>query len=480
MYKLIKFIAIFFIPISAILLILLFINILVLDFKYAHKSLYTYQKPFNWTTYKFEINLLKFVKNLKNSKDIGLEKKSIYITEKSQKALLSDVPMSTKKWQKGFFLTKDNDFRKIKVRYRGDNPRNWLFNKKNLRIKTQKKDQFGQFRYYDYDPFKFQKYVSGKIANRIKVISPKFNLIELYINDNSKGIYIQSEKINENFLRRNKIMPVNIYKGEQINSESIIKTNNNLFNNHFIWKKTSIFNQVEDEDKSDLIYFLNLLRKSETDDISYLKLLSMLNLSEWGRFAAYQIITDNYHNDNGHNMRIIFDPWSGKIHPIIYDPVIGDKIFNEDIIDLNRSSHDLLLLLNRNSLFIHEKYKELFKLLSVNNVISHEIDELKILEKKISISENRDVDLQRTVFDDLVLLDKINPLNIIKLSSSKKRFLLVNKLQTYNNKLKDILSEKPKSSWSFSKNIINVNINDDLPISDIRFFLMKMYPNGLV
>ena len=139
MSRLIKFISISFIPILSVLLILLFLNTVLLDYRYAHKSLVTYQNPFDWATYKLQINLVKFIKNLKNNKKTGLTKKKIYITDKSQKNLLSDVPMSTKIWQQGFFLLENNELKKIKIRYRGDNPRNWLFEKKNLRIKSTKK-----------------------------------------------------------------------------------------------------------------------------------------------------------------------------------------------------------------------------------------------------------------------------------------------------------------------------------------------------
>ena len=479
MYRLIKFITISFIPVSAVLLILLFINILVLDFQYAHKSLLTYQNPFNWASYKFEINLLKFIKNLKNNKIIGLEEKKIFITEKSQKNLLSNVPMSTKKWQDGFFLSDNNNFKEIKIRYRGDNPRNWLFEKKNIRIKSKKKSQFGSFRYYDYDPFQFEKYVSGRIANRTKVISPKFKLIELYINDNSEGIYIQTEKINENFLRRNKIMPVNVYKGEQINSESIIKTNDNLFNNQAIWKKAAIFNQTDYEDKSDLINFLNLLRKSETNSISREKLFSMLDISEWAKFAAYQIITDNYHNDNGHNMRLIFDTWSGKVRPIIYDPILGYGIFNKNEINLNKSSHDLLLFLNKNSLFIDKKYKELFNLITTENIIQNELNDLKILEEKILISEKRDIELQRIVFSNFGLSKKINPIHLLNLSNSKKRFSIIKNLEEYNKQLKNKFYQKPNATWSYSKNKINLNISEDLPVSNIKVFFKQNVPKWI-
>ena len=139
MLKLVRFIIISLLPFLGVLLILLFINTSSLDFKYAHKSLLTSQNPFNWALYKIEINLLKFIKDLKNNKENGLNIRKIYITEKSQKALLKNVPMSTKIWQQGFFLTNDEKLRKIKIRYRGDNPRNWLFEKKIYELKLEKK-----------------------------------------------------------------------------------------------------------------------------------------------------------------------------------------------------------------------------------------------------------------------------------------------------------------------------------------------------
>jgi len=479
MSKLIKYIGFFFIPILAFLLILLFFSTLALDYKYAHKSLVTFQKPFDWSTYKFEISLIKFIKKLKNNKKIGLNRKKIYISEKSQKSLLSNVPMSTKIWQQGFFLMENNELKKIKIRYRGDNPRNWLFKKKNLRIKTRKKSQIGQYRYYDYDPYNFQKFISGKIANKIGVISPKYELIELYINDNSEGIYIQTEKINENFLRRNKLMPVNIYKGEQINSEALIKTDSDLFNNHAIWKKIAIFNKVEENDKSDLIYFINLLRKSETDDFAYKKLMSTLDLSEWGKFAAYQILTNNYHNDYSHNMRIILDPWSGKLRPIIVDPILGDNIFDKNKIGLNNSSHGLLLFLNKNSSFIDKKYNELFDLISTRNIIQKQIDELKNFEKQISISEHRDVEVQRNIFNNLSFIEKINPSKIFNLSESTIRASVKENLLAYNARIIKKFFSIPKSSWSFFDSKINININDDIPISNIKIFFNKKIPEWI-
>ena len=61
------------------------------------------------------------------------------------------------------------------------------------------------------------------------VKSAKSKLVELFINGKSKGVFIEQERIDENFLRRNKIMPINLYKGENFNVETLIGIDGNFF-----------------------------------------------------------------------------------------------------------------------------------------------------------------------------------------------------------------------------------------------------------
>ena len=104
------------------------------------------------------------------------------IDEKLQNELLLDIPQSTKHWQKGFYLD-NNEIKNIEIRFRGDNSRNWLLEKKHWRIKTRKKNLINKQRYFDYLPFDHNKFLSGRIANSLGILSPKFNLVELFIND---------------------------------------------------------------------------------------------------------------------------------------------------------------------------------------------------------------------------------------------------------------------------------------------------------
>ena len=51
------------------------------------------------------------------------------------------------------------------------------------------------------------------------MLVPEVKLVELFVNNQSHGVYLEKERLDENFLRRNKIMPVNLYKGEDYNNE---------------------------------------------------------------------------------------------------------------------------------------------------------------------------------------------------------------------------------------------------------------------
>ena len=460
------FIFIFF-PFFSLFVVLLFINILVLDWSYAHKSQSTYQDPFDWFSYKVKINILKKINNFNNETE-GLKRDELFVSYNAQKNLLNDAPYSTKIWQRGFFVTKDNEVKSIQIRHRGDNSANWMFEKKHWRIKSRKEDQFDRNRYFNYIPFDLNYYFSGIIANNIGVLSPKFDLVELYINQKSSGIYIKSERINENFLRRNRIMPVNIYKGEQILSEAVVGADNDLFGNNGVWSKVAIFNQVNPDDKSDLINFLNTLIKSENNPLEYKNLIEKVDLNKWAKFSAYQIITQNYHNDSYHNMRLVFDPWSGKVNPIILDPVIGDPIFTNELLNLEKSSHSLLRALNKNSYFINKKYNELLSLLVDKEIIENQIKFIKNLENKIIISNSRDVHRLFSTFNHINWKKSIYEKRIHNNSDREKIKVLSNNIKNHKLNILKFLYSKPDSSWFHNTNGFNINVNGHLPISNLK------------
>ena len=479
MKKFFKIFLITIIPAIIILLVSSFINTIIIDWKYAHKSLMTYQDPFDWPQYKTEINLLKFLRSKNNNNKKGLKEINLYFDKKFQEKLLINTPKSTKNWQEGFYLLDNNKFKKIMFRHRGDNPKNWLFEKKHFRIKTRKKDQFERHRYYDFFPFNLEKYISGKIASQIGLITPTYEIVELFINEKSSGIYIQAEYINENFLRRNKFMPVNIYKGEHILTETVLGTTGDLFNNASIWNKVSIFNKLKKNDKSDLEFFLKLLNDSEVDTYSYKKLIDKIDINQWSKFSAYQILTQNYHNDYGHNMRLIVDSWSGKILPIAHDPIIRLNATNKIDIDLGFSSHGLHRFLNKNSFFIHETYKKLYDYLTKYKVIENELKSLNKIEDKIITSEKRDLELQRKFFKNIKFTEIMSLSAKITQQASKERNTLASNLRDHELSLIKVFNSDPVAFWNMIGKNIYINIDGYLPLSNIEFSFTDIYPKWL-
>ena len=69
-----------------------------------------------------------FVLNSNN----GLTIEEFMIPERSKENLLSDFPLNIKKWQTAYYKYPDNNFRKVKIKLRGDNPNGWAREKKNI------------------------------------------------------------------------------------------------------------------------------------------------------------------------------------------------------------------------------------------------------------------------------------------------------------------------------------------------------------
>ena len=454
-------------PLFLLIIIISFIDILKTDFKYAHQSLYTYHNPFNWFSYRVKSNITKSLITFKKDTVIGLPIKHIYIQEQLQKELLKNTPGSTKKWKKGLLLNRDGSTEKIELRLKGDQPANWLFLKKHWKVKKRKKDLTERQRYFEYLPFDFEIYFSGKIANSLKLISPKFKLVELFINDESQGVYIETEVLNEGFLRRNRIMPVNLYKGELILSESILDLEMNLLNSPGGLKKIAYFNQVKKDDKSDLKFLSATIQLAHNNETSYSTLMELIDLNYWSKFLSYQILTQNFHNDYSHNFRMISDPWSGKFTPIVYDPLIN--IDNEKNIDFDRSSNELFVLLNQNSYFQNLKFKHLNSILN-SNFIENELIDTNLLDEQIKVSEARDIELLTNNFNLYSLFSKMfdvkSKSNIF--FENKKQF--IKKFKIHKENVKNSLNKKPEAGWYKTKNGFEIYVNGILPISDLKFF----------
>ena len=92
MKKTLKLLILGSLPFIFIFLTVFFINIIKLDWGYAHKSMSTYQEPFDWFKYKLKSNFIKSIINFSENNKVGLPTKRIYVDQKLQNELLIDTP----------------------------------------------------------------------------------------------------------------------------------------------------------------------------------------------------------------------------------------------------------------------------------------------------------------------------------------------------------------------------------------------------
>ena len=381
MKKLFKELIFYSLPFFSLILILFFINIFKKDFMYGHYLHSTYKAPYNWI-YDFTIlPINKFYIRVINDNKEYLPQIKLYLSESKLNSFLSNLPKSTKNWQTGKVIHDydKTNIKEIKIRLRGDNPGNWLLEKQSFRIKFKKNQMHGRYRYYNYLPFEPRTLISNRLAANTKILAAKVRPIELLLNEEKKGLYLELENFNENFLRRNKIMPVNFYKGENYNQERKIGLANNLYNNIGLWSKEAYFNFYDKSYKEDLRKFLQILKQSKNDPKKFKELQTYLDKEYFGRYLAYIILSQNYHTTKYHNNRIIFDPWKGQIFPVITDPNNSESTF----LNFDTSSNDLVSLLNQSSEFLNLKYFYLHKFLFEEDIIDNEIYFLDDIKKNI-------------------------------------------------------------------------------------------------
>ena len=284
-----------------LLLALVIANIYVIKDHYRLNNIYGAPggTRINFVEYYFGSIKDKIVSTFIINSDKGLEFQDFLIPEKSKENLLSDFPLNIKNWQPAYYKYPDGSYRKIKMRYRGDNPNGWAYEKKSIRIKLKKTKLINNQRVINYHLIQkydlLGHYLSYYLGKKVGLLTPDVELIEARINGKNSGIFLKNSQIDEIFLRKNKKMPVNIYKGEQTHTGRAFESEAELFNNPSLWSKVSVFNQRSEDDFSDLERFINLVRLAQTSNAHFDELTRIADIEEWAKFSAFQTLNQSWH-----------------------------------------------------------------------------------------------------------------------------------------------------------------------------------------
>ena len=249
---------------------------------------------------------------------------NLKVSQSELAKLNSHLPQSGFNFVKGTLET-ENGSMKIKYRYRGDFPVHWAYEKKSIRVKTGKKELFNGIRSFNLQAPKFDmqvnNYLSYKLAEKMGLLVPRSELVSVTLNGKRIGTHIFVEQLEEMTLRHRLVMPGDIYRGEIVGKDRYLISGyagRNLFDTPGYWDKMSVNNHYDDNDVYPLKEMIAQVQNTDFEE-SQKGLSKIMDMESWGRFSAFESLTNTYHFDNAHNWRIYYDPWRQKLVPIVWD-----------------------------------------------------------------------------------------------------------------------------------------------------------------
>ncbi|MDP6855415.1 MAG: CotH kinase family protein, partial [Arenicellales bacterium] len=254
----------------------------------------------------------------------GLKVIHLFVPESNLATLESHMPQSGFNYVKARMLI-DGKLEKVKVKYRGDFLYHWAFDKKSVRVRTTRQNLFEGVRLFNLQAPKalsqLNTYLSLQLAEQMKLLGPKTKLMRLYINGKDQGIRVFVEQLDESTLRAAQMMPGDLYRGEMVGKDQFsgIEKTTTLFNSSAVWDKMAINNHYDEASRAPLDKLLDLIRR-RTSPEAQAELSSYLDMSAWGRFSVFEALAHTKHFSKNHNQRLYYDPWRGKIVPIVWDP----------------------------------------------------------------------------------------------------------------------------------------------------------------
>ena len=127
---------------------------------------------------------------------------------------MEDVPDSTKVYRPAYVRLRNGSLERVQIRYRGDNPLNWIFDKKSIRLKFRKSvcATHSFFQFLSAQTFTVRRINILRARHLMGLPAPRARPVG-YINDSSHGIHIETEHLDESFVR-NRILCRLIYTKE--------------------------------------------------------------------------------------------------------------------------------------------------------------------------------------------------------------------------------------------------------------------------
>jgi hypothetical protein len=334
----------------------------------------------------------------------------ITMTSQSIQSLNENLPDSGRSTYYTAFLNYMNETYEANVRYIGDNNWHWLYPKKSFRIKIKKKGNnaskdnqtklLKNVRSFNLKVPRFlwlmNDLVGSELAAEMGIHTGLIFPVKVSFNNVYAGLYFFQERIDEVFLRRNRLMPGSIYSGDFAPKNAFTGVCA-LWENETYWDKDASRSSEQKNNREDMASLIKAIN-SFTLEKFYQYCQTHLDNDHYARYLAL----DNYigcnHHDFGHNHKFYFDPYKGKFYPVYWD--VGEIALLAKRFDLIGNG-----LLNKWKLIPHYellRQKTLFRLMEKDKILTPEKVHSKLAKNHQLIENALHADTEkRTVARDL-------------------------------------------------------------------------------
>lgn len=291
-----------------------------------------------------------------------LPRYEIELTKNDLSNLLMDLPSypeknrlyeSYKQNVKGMFRFGDYETKDAKIRYRGVSPNHWNALKKSIQVNLPSEKPLKERTALRFFIGEDKGWIKGllwnHLAEKLNLMSPKMEAVELVINKKPMGVYMLVEGWEESFLER-----YNRPLGRLFSNKNIPATKPDLFlpESAFQW-----YDRFEEEREGEtfleLRYFL-WLTAAAPPDVFEKKIEDILDMDIFLRWTLATILSGNFHQGNGANLNFYFNQATGKFEPIVFDAAPSELTNTIDI-----SNHRVV-----NRLMQNERYRAQFEALA--------------------------------------------------------------------------------------------------------------------
>jgi len=326
----------------------------------------------------------------------------------------------------------------VKVRYRGDNPNHWRFDKKSWRVKFEDKFEnqeainliLPEDRYFFIEPW------VSYIGQKLGLVTPEFTLVNLKVNNQLHGVYLKSEQWGKAFLKNHHLPPDADLYGEA----EFDKPVPNLYADVSNFKKYTFNSSKSKKDVSNLKTLLDLLNNS-SDEEFYQEISNIIDMDNFLHWQAQATLAFSHSQKISHNLITYFNPKINKFQFIPWNVAMADE---EPIYpDINYNPLMTRILKNPNYMFQR------------NQILWEYIKDKKNLEDDLNYFDNLYQSTRGAFYRDPL---KIFPNLDFDLTVKKHRKRIINA----QNKIKELLND--------AQSQIQIQLNPDFESTALVYF----------